>query len=87
MVKTSIDRRIKDICAQNWSSELYTNSVCVNYRIFKTEPGIEKYLKINENLRTYLTKFRCRNHRLPVSSHRFNNSSRMLIIHQEMLYR
>ncbi len=73
-LKASINRKLKDICIQNWLSELNTNSVCINYRIFKIDPCIENYLKLSEKLRIPLTKFRCGNHRLPVSAHRFEKN-------------
>ena len=65
-LKKSIELKLNDICVQNWQSDVNTNNVCLNYRIFKTEPGIDKYMHLNDHLRITLTKFRCRNHKLPM---------------------
>jgi len=71
-LKLSLERKLKDICIQNWSSDVFNNSLCTNYRIFKTEPGTEVYLRIlDTNNRIYLSKFRCGNHYLPISKTRY----------------
>ncbi len=73
-LKASIDRKFKDICIQSWLSDLDTNSVCTNYKIFKYESGIDNYFQLNESLRIPLTKFRCRNHKLPISQCIYNDT-------------
>ena len=40
----SLDRRVKDIYLQQWRSEMRTNSLCSNYRMFKTTFEMEQYL-------------------------------------------
>jgi hypothetical protein len=73
-LKTSIERKIKDIDTQNWLSDVNANSVCTNYKIFKCELGIDNYFQLNEYLRISLTHFRCRNHKLPISQNRYNDN-------------
>ena len=47
--------------------DIYLNSKCINYRIYKDIFGFEDYLiQLPDNLRVVLTKFRCRNNKMPV---------------------
>ena len=46
--------------------DIYLNSKCINYRIYKDIFGFEDYLiQLPDNLRVVLTKFRCRNNKMP----------------------
>ena len=47
--------------------DIYLNSKCINYRIYKDIFGFEDYLiHLPDNLRVVLTKFRGRNNKMPV---------------------
>ena len=59
--------RLKDQFIQKWHESISESGKCLNYRIFKNHFKLEKYLvDLPDNLRKMLTKFRCRNHRLPI---------------------
>ena len=56
---------------------MFNSSKCINYRIFKTAFGLEKYFTILPCDLVYcLSKFRCVSHRLPVECGRFLNIDR-----------
>ena len=42
--KEVIKRRLEDQFIQKWSEELFNSGTCTNYRIFKTNFILEKYL-------------------------------------------
>ena len=47
--------------------DIYLNSKCINYKIYKDIFGFKDYLiQLPDNLRVALTKFRCRNNKMPV---------------------
>ena len=51
---------------------MYKNSQCKVYRMFKSEIKLEKYLvEFKDKDRVILSKFRCRNHKFPVTGNRF----------------
>ena len=67
----SIRERLQDIDSQQWHAELSENSLCANYRLIKERHETELYLsKVSDNVRVTLTRFRCGNHDLPVTSSR-----------------
>lgn len=73
-LKNSLNRRLSDMYEQDWLSEVFNNSQCKNYRIFKTKLELERYLvclPIKDCIN--LCKFRCANHKLPVVTGRFLN--------------
>ena len=76
-VKQAVDLRIKDSQLQNWFTFINENSQCINYRIFKENLRLESYL-INMNKKDRITfcRFRCGNHRLPITSGRYENRQR-----------
>jgi len=66
-LKSSVMQTCKDQFIQNWYSKVYESSKCTNYRIFKDNFSFEKYLiEVPQKYTTYMTKFRCRNSKLPV---------------------
>jgi len=70
----SIKLRLSDIDFQNWCSEVFENSLCKNYRIFKNELKFEHYLcSLEFSDRILLSKFRCCNTRIPNNTNRFSN--------------
>ena len=71
-LKSAVNLRLTDAFNQNWNSEINNNNLCLNYRLFKTEFGLEKYSNIlDNNLRVTFTKFRCGSHCLPVRDKRY----------------
>ena len=62
-----VKKRMKDSRTQIWQGEIREHPECVNYRMFKTEWGLSPYLALLPiEQRTLMTKFRTRNHNLPV---------------------
>ena len=73
-IKLSDENRLRDIDQQKWQSEVQTNRLCLNYRILKNKTSLEDYLMLmSREERIPLTKFRCGNHRLPISDNRFSD--------------
>ena len=71
-IKSSIQQRLRDIDLQSWQCEVDNNSLCLNYKVFKSSLNMEKYLlKLNPIDRISLSKFRCSSHRLPVIAGRY----------------
>ena len=76
-VKLSLGLKLSDIFKQKWLDEVFEKRLCTNYRIFKHEHKMEKYLTLlDRGHRINLTKFRCGNHKLPVNSGRFQGRPR-----------
>jgi len=70
-IVNSVRQRLLDSNLQNWNNDIFNNSKCVNYRIFKDTPTLEKYLYcLDPKLRINLCKFRCANAKLPVYTYR-----------------
>ena len=66
-LKLHISNVYKDQYLQKWSSIVNTSSKCINYKYFKCNFKMEDYLLTLPNkLRIPLTKFRLRNHNLPI---------------------
>ena len=67
--KQSVKLRLKDQFIQKWQESISQGGKCTIYRIIKTTFGFENYLNdLPDLLRKYFTKFRCRNHRLPIEA-------------------
>ena len=67
-IKLALKQRINDMNLQKWQAEVYNNSQCTFYRMFKESPNLEEYNKVlSKKDVVNLTKFRCRNHKLPVA--------------------
>ena len=47
--KNEVQLRTKDQFRQNWASEVFDSSKCLNYRMFKTNFKYENYLSILED--------------------------------------
>ena len=82
--------RLKDQFIQKWHESISESRKCINYRIFKNHVKLEKYLvDLHDNLRKILTKFRCRNHRLPIErgcqENNLSNSHRIYITYHSQL--
>ena len=75
-VKRSVDHRIYDITKQQLMSEINHNSLCINYRIFKTETCFKNdliYLTTVDRIHMY--RFRCGNHKSPIVKYRLSNGN------------
>lgn len=69
-----IKQRLGDISEQEWNSEMFGNTLCTNYRMFKSRRNVEQYLtRLSEADRITFCKFRAGNHRLPISNRRFDS--------------
>ena len=62
-------KRIEDMAHQKWYIDLSNSSMCITYKLFKTQLHFEKYL-LNPNYkdRINLTKLRCSNSKIPIYS-------------------
>lgn len=75
--KNAVSLRLKDQFFQKWSAEVFASGKCYNYRMFKQTFKFETYLvELPTQLRKILTKFRCRNHSLPVEKMAYRGISR-----------
>ena len=80
-LKSYVKETLKTQFVQEWNSIINDSSKCINYRIFKTNFGIENYLlNLPKDLRIILVKLRTCNHRLPIETGRWNNIERNLRI-------
>lgn len=69
--KAAVHLRLTDQFKQKWFADVFVGGKCLNYRIFKEQFGFEIYLvRLSPRLRTSMSRFRCRNHRLPIESAR-----------------
>ena len=60
-------QRVFDQYRQTWAQETYESPKCINYRMFKSELSLEHYItELPMYSARVLTKFRCRNHKLPI---------------------
>ena len=67
--KLKIKQNLKDQFFQKWSSQVDQSSKCLNYRIFKFSLKLEQYLTILPySQRVWMTRFRCRNYKLPIEA-------------------
>ena len=72
-LKKALKLRLNDIFHQKWNMMLNDNSRCTNYRIFKDSLNAEDYLiKLDAKERICLSRYRCRNIRLPISNESAN---------------
>ena len=66
---TILKLRLHDQFIQNWNKGITKGGKCTVHRIIKNTFGFEKYLtELPVNNRILMTKFRCRNHRLPIEA-------------------
>jgi hypothetical protein len=76
-----LSRKIKDQCKESfisdWKLNIFSYPKCINYRIYKTNFGLEKYFSLLPSDLVYsLCKFRCISHKLPIEHGRFLNIDR-----------
>ena len=66
-LKNEITQKLTNIYKQTWINEINRKSSCITYRTFKTQLIFENYLMFPEHIkRITITKFRCRNSKVPV---------------------
>ena len=79
LFKKRFKQRIYEQYLQTWSSEIFNSPKCKNYRMYKTELSYERYLNVLPTCsRRILTRFRCRNHKLPIEIGCYYNIERNL---------
>ncbi|XP_070182616.1 uncharacterized protein [Littorina saxatilis] len=75
--KNVVKQRLRDQFLQEWNTDVNANSLCFNYRIYKKDFCLERYLLcLPRKLQVKLAKFRTSNHKLPIHQHRFFNVPR-----------
>ena len=74
-IKSVVKLQLSDSFKQNWNTEVQSNTLCLNYRIFKDDFKFEEYFYIMDpRNRTIFTKFRCGSHNLPIRYNRFHGT-------------
>ena len=67
--RQSIKVRLRDQFIHQWITEINESGKCIIYRTYKTTFTFENYLISSpRRLKIIFTKFRCRNHRLPIGT-------------------
>ena len=73
-IKKAIDLKLSDMYQQEWHSQILAKSSCILYRTFKTNFEMEKYLTLLDcGDRIIISRFRCRNIKIPVVSMVYTN--------------
>ena len=68
---------LKDVFIQTWSQQCRDCTKACNYFLYKTTFGTEHYLdNLPKSQRTFLTKIRTSNHKLPIEKGTYNNIPR-----------
>ena len=66
--------RLKDQYLQTWTDDVAPNAKCINYRMYKSDISLEFYITfLPMKLKTVFSRFRCRNHKLPVETGIYKN--------------
>ena len=74
-ILSTLKLRLSDMSKQDMMANIWSNRVCLNYRIFKTDTIFERYLvQLSKSDRITLSRFRCRSNQLPVNNKRFVGS-------------
>lgn len=69
-----VEKRLQFQFVQKWNSDVYSSSKCINYRIFKTEFALEKYItECQPNVYIPFARIRTTNNRLPIEKGRWEN--------------
>ena len=76
-VKLIVRDRTTVIASQDWYSQVMESGHCLNYRIFKTDRQFENYLTLLHCKEALdLCRFRCGNHKLPITTGRYNQTEK-----------
>ena len=68
-LKHSVEHKLQDLDMQKWRNEVERNHSCTNYKLYKSDVGLERYILVLDPLLiNSLCKYRCGNHNLPTSS-------------------
>lgn len=74
-LKLAVRQKLKDLFLNNWYTLIENASNSTFYKLFKRSFGFESYLsKTPKNLLNYITRFRTRNHRLPIEIGNWNRT-------------
>ena len=77
--KETVKQRINDQYVQTWNDNVFHSGKCTNYRMFKTRFAFENYLvTLPLKYRRSFTRFRCRNHKLPIETDAYKDIARRL---------
>ena len=72
--KHTVKLKLSDIYSQKWSTEVFSNGTCINYRAMTVSKQLQPYLfKIPKIFMHALCKFKCGNHKLPIVKGRYLN--------------
>lgn len=75
--KNKVKRALEDQFLQSWYHSIDNDSICCNYRMFKTVFSSEKYMRtLPTNLAVRMARFRTTNNNLPVNILRYQNVPR-----------
>jgi len=75
--KGYIKQLLHDQYLQNWFASLNDSSKCLHYKTFKASFSFEPYLNaLTHKMAGIYTKFRCRNHKLPIEKGCYANIPR-----------
>jgi hypothetical protein len=67
-----VKRYFCDSYVENWKLQIFNAPKCTNYRLHKSEFGLEKYFTIlSPDLMYNMCKFRCGSHKLTIEMGRF----------------
>ena len=67
-----VKQYFNDSYVEYWKLQIFNAPKCTNYRMYKSEFGLEKYFTIlPPNLMYNMCKFRCGSHKLPIEMGRF----------------
>jgi len=75
--KANIKTLTTNLYENKWKESIFNSKKCYNYRMFKKELELERYLLLLPTpLRINLARFRLVNHKLPVEQGRYENLAR-----------
>jgi len=76
-VSSKVKSILHDQFLQKWNSEIENSSKCICYKIFKDTFEFEEYLdNLEYNQRIHFCRFRTCNHKLPIETGRWSNTTR-----------
>ena len=76
-VKLIVRDRTSAIDSQDWHSQVMESGHCLNHRIFKTDRQFENYFTLlHRKEALQLCRFRCGNHKLPITTGRNNQTEK-----------
>ena len=74
-LKKEISIKLTNAYKQDWLNDVNEKSSCNSYKTFKTDIRLEKYLLLPDSAdRINMSKFRCRNSKIPVVTLRYRDT-------------